>query len=1023
MASVATPVNRSSQGAPRDDVELHARRGKADGVQFKKPGYAKAAAKPKSPQAVVKVISQARGHRVGVLLEYIARANEEKSLALEDETGRQFEGLEGVREVYEDWRQDFERAKPGQKRPPRHVTHMIFSGACEQTPENARIVQSAVAELLQEQLGAQGFRYVTALHTDTHHPHVHVLVNNYNIDKDRPKLRINPPELLAMRQALAEKMRARGLEQHATQRRDRLQVLERIALGMEDLRQAGKWYEAAMMKAAGHEAEAAPAMATDKMLELAGKIAEEKGLDFQETNFEAVRLFLDQHSDKSGQVLGLGANQDDKAEKLRAFDAFAKRKAMARVVADLKAETRKATLPFTQARAERMAELRKLDAALIQPSAPDYQRITEQLAMKFGKDVNKVREQIRDYVTDRAEKRLAGRQMRLRADAIDRIIDGRLAAVRAARKELLSQPGLSRVEGYALGHQLKEYEKQLARLKWDYSGISPASPDEVAAARQQMFDLARVAKAAEKVENMGPWYEPTPGRDRAGQFDAFAKREAMAKIVTHLGDSLDALPGGSRGDSPLRQRIDQLRADLEKSAPDYAALVKPIEAKTRNVAQRLEYDARKAAHPTTPDNERAELRQNMAQQIERSAQALHRARLELMASPLPDAHRQAMTEALQRQERVIQKATQYLESPKELRQHLTAIIAPPVAASRASVAGYRFDSQIPAGAVLAGRIEQHHLAGRSIQPAPFPSSRSPDYGLAYNLNFDPAGHGKNIFAPAAGADGIGAAQALSSVRELSSGNLVQDQRPDVFLPNHAHAHVDATREAADGVRRPENGMGEVSGRTGEERRQGLERIDPTNVTQAQLADLLQAAHSRLREAGAWDGVEPFRSAYREAVEGRPARNFGPELDAFAKRRAMIEEADKIKALIDGAGRVDFTPEMRRELAAIRELRDELRKTPSRDLAGAVSRLVEKTTADQLRIEKLTDKPPASATEALEQRRAKERIATRSLRSIEEAKRVVQAQPGVPPMARMTMTRQLDNAARVMANYAGRGRGL
>ena len=199
----------------------------------------------------------------------------------------------------------------------------------------------------------------------------------------------------------------------------------------------------------------------------------------------------------------------------------------------------------------------------------------------------------------------------------------------------------------------------------------------------------------------------------------------------------------------------------------------------------------------------------------------------------------------------------------------------------------------------------------------------------------------------------------------------------------------------------------------------LERIDPAFITQDQLAGLLREALGRLEQAGPWDGPAPFHSAHSEAVEGRPGRSSTQEMDAFAKRREMMAEADKLGALIDGARRVDFTPDMRRDLTAIRDIRDGLRNEPARDLDGALSRLAEKCTNDQLRIMQMRDKPAASATEALQRRRTTERIASRNLQSIDDARRLIQAQPGIPSMQRISMAAKLKPLEKAMGQFAGK----
>lgn len=74
---------------------------------------------------------------------------------------------------------------------------------------------------MQEQFGDKGYRYNFVVHRDTDNPHIHVIVNNYNIEPDGPKLRLNQPELFELRTKFAEKLSELGLVQTATLKRDR----------------------------------------------------------------------------------------------------------------------------------------------------------------------------------------------------------------------------------------------------------------------------------------------------------------------------------------------------------------------------------------------------------------------------------------------------------------------------------------------------------------------------------------------------------------------------------------------------------------------------------------------------------------------------------------------------------------------------------------------------------------------------------------------------------------------------------
>lgn len=214
-------------------------REKNDGVvrvRLASSAYRKAA-KSGKPEAVVKVVSQPRGHRVQKLVEYIARLEKEgQELALEDEGAALVRGPEQIAARCAEWAEDYERAKPGTKRPPRHATHIILSAAAGNTPSEQRRVMAAAQAVLWEKFGQRDYEYLSVLHTDTSNPHVHVVIKNKSRNPDTPKLRLNPPDLFELRTRFAAELQNLGIEQVATMRRDRVQPLERVAAGVDRAR-------------------------------------------------------------------------------------------------------------------------------------------------------------------------------------------------------------------------------------------------------------------------------------------------------------------------------------------------------------------------------------------------------------------------------------------------------------------------------------------------------------------------------------------------------------------------------------------------------------------------------------------------------------------------------------------------------------------------------------------------------------------------------------------------------------------
>lgn len=174
----------------------------------------------KAPQAMLKVTSFARGHRVKNVIEYITRANKKEDLEFETERGEIGQGKGDIKQLYDNWREDFERKKPGAKRDPRHATHIILSASAPNDAATAYKVNAAAREMLRKEFGEKGYEYVFVTHRDRDNPHVHVVIKNYNRALDT-KLRHGKHELLMMRRALAVELRKQGIEHVATYKVDR----------------------------------------------------------------------------------------------------------------------------------------------------------------------------------------------------------------------------------------------------------------------------------------------------------------------------------------------------------------------------------------------------------------------------------------------------------------------------------------------------------------------------------------------------------------------------------------------------------------------------------------------------------------------------------------------------------------------------------------------------------------------------------------------------------------------------------
>lgn len=225
-------------------------------LRLSSPSYVKAAHQG-GPEAVVKVVSFARGSQARLLMEYIGRIGKEidpgQDIELEDHGGFIYRGQGDVQKIFEEWAKDFERAKPGTKRPPRDVTHIVFSAGADNTPRNRRRTLAAAREVAQEHFGAKGYDYLIGLHQDADKPHVHILVRNHHRESGK-KFKLNPADLFVIRDHFARALREVGLDHVATLQRDRPKdtaaIRTEIDTGIKRLKQKENWLRIQMEKAA-----------------------------------------------------------------------------------------------------------------------------------------------------------------------------------------------------------------------------------------------------------------------------------------------------------------------------------------------------------------------------------------------------------------------------------------------------------------------------------------------------------------------------------------------------------------------------------------------------------------------------------------------------------------------------------------------------------------------------------------------------------------------------------------------------
>ncbi len=232
--------------------ELRGRKGRSERLpmlRLSSPRYAKDTRSGK-PEAMLKITSFARGARVKKVIEYITRANKKDNLEFENQDGSIKQGKADIKELYEKWRGDFERKKPGGKREPRHATHIILSASAPNDVRTANRVHAAAREFLKKEFEAQGYEYVFVTHRDKDNPHVHVVVKNYNRTLDA-KLRLDKHDLLELRRSFAAELQEQGIEQVATRKLDRPLPAEKMKQHIESLKKRETWYDRMLKKAPG----------------------------------------------------------------------------------------------------------------------------------------------------------------------------------------------------------------------------------------------------------------------------------------------------------------------------------------------------------------------------------------------------------------------------------------------------------------------------------------------------------------------------------------------------------------------------------------------------------------------------------------------------------------------------------------------------------------------------------------------------------------------------------------------------
>lgn len=160
------------------------------------------------PQAVLKVSSYSHGAgRVGTHVKYISR---EADLVVEDPQGGQLKDPEEMKERIAEWAMDFDLRKGS-----RDTVNIILS-----VPIDSKLgdVERSVRDFAWITFG-QTNDYLFALHSDTDHPHGHLMVKMRGYEGE--KLNPGRKDLRDWRASFAQSLRENGVEVDASSRSSR----------------------------------------------------------------------------------------------------------------------------------------------------------------------------------------------------------------------------------------------------------------------------------------------------------------------------------------------------------------------------------------------------------------------------------------------------------------------------------------------------------------------------------------------------------------------------------------------------------------------------------------------------------------------------------------------------------------------------------------------------------------------------------------------------------------------------------
>lgn len=166
----------------------------------------------RAPEVMVKVTGRTRdaGH-LRAHLDYISRNGE---LEMEDRDGAVITGRPAIRELADDW-SAIALADSRRRITTPFSVSVVLSMPAGTDPATVRDAARAFAQ----EVFADRFDYVFALHTDAQHPHIHLAIRVFGDQGER----LNPKkaDMETWRQVFAQALRDRGVEAEATPRRAR----------------------------------------------------------------------------------------------------------------------------------------------------------------------------------------------------------------------------------------------------------------------------------------------------------------------------------------------------------------------------------------------------------------------------------------------------------------------------------------------------------------------------------------------------------------------------------------------------------------------------------------------------------------------------------------------------------------------------------------------------------------------------------------------------------------------------------